>query len=187
MQANHTNSIVAAVEVCKEYMLETFSWYLDVVDFDTVDEYAEYIAGNPDGMELLAVMLTARLNRLHICVHHPASSWHTHVPGKCVCAKHFAYMGELCFMALEPVKAMEGTSVPVKDQGSSTATMEPVKVTEGTSVPVKDPDMQWVHCIPRVFPTLCSQLHKNCVFKSAACIEATKGKPDQSSSNVPDV
>ena len=81
LRQTHTQAIMAAVQVCKPYILEMFSWYLDAIDFDTVDKYTEYIEGNPDGMELLAVMLTARLNRVHLCVHHPKGEWHTHVPG----------------------------------------------------------------------------------------------------------
>lgn len=103
----HTATIAAAVEVCENYMIEKYTWYFELMGFDKVEQYAEHLEANPDSMDLFAVLLTAQLNRVHLCVHHPGGEWHTHVPGKCVCSLHFAAMGNMTFMVLEEGREKE--------------------------------------------------------------------------------
>ncbi len=76
---NPTNFLLSAIDYCEEYMETYFSLYLLSSGYDTVAEYSDYLEANPDNMDALAVVLTAMLNQVHVCVHHAGGLWHTHV------------------------------------------------------------------------------------------------------------
>ena len=80
--------------------------------FTSVTEYAEFLAGHPDKLDILALLLTAMLNCIHLCVQHKRGAWHTHTWGKCVCVLQLAYMGENTYIALEKEKTPDESHPP---------------------------------------------------------------------------
>ena len=180
---NHTNSIAAAISACEDYML---GWYLDLLNFDTVDEYADYITEHPDEMDTLAVFLTTMLNKVHISIFHKDGKWHTHGKGCCACVLHFAYMGEHTYMALEHVKKNpEQANVPANDeradehpatQSTSAQMKQPAaEPNDKTMMPGDTPNnvsvdaMCWVNTMPFMYPQPKSEKFCNRIFRSAAC------------------
>ena len=67
--------------------------------------------------------------------------------------------------------AEPSTDASEMKKGQASAAAEPSKdASEMHSA--TDKTLQWVNCVPPVFPTPQRQLHKNCIFKSTACIAA---------------
>ncbi len=160
---NHTSTLCDVATTCSKYMEETFGHYLLHEGFGNVEEYSDHIFSHPDNLDWLAILLTAMLNHVHLCVHHPGGAWHTHVDSECVCALQLTHMGELTFVALEAIEPDDSPG-PVVAYEVQLSTQE----THDTLAAATDPDLyKWVNCKPFEYPTPCSEQFHNRVFSSS--------------------
>ncbi len=95
---NPTNFLASAVDHCEDYMELYHGTYLQTAGF----KYSDFLEVNPDDIDTLAVLLTAMLNRVHLCIHYAGGMWHTHIKTRpCACSLHLASMGNNTFVALQ--------------------------------------------------------------------------------------
>ncbi len=101
---NPTDFLVCAVEKCKDYMEIYHAEHLVQNGYETVGEYADFIETHLDKMDCLALLLTAMLNYVLVCIHHASDMWHTHVKTQpCSCSLHLAQMGDDMYVALQKI------------------------------------------------------------------------------------